>query len=220
MLLDLSESLACPRCGPPRGLVVLVDRMEGRRVRDGRLDCPACESRFPLRAGAIRFDLAGGTAETPTGTAEAPAGPASPDGRDDGEPAEDAVAAAALLGIRHGRGVVVTGPGFVPAGELSRLCGGCEVVRLAGPGAATEDAAGAAVTTVVGASADALPLLSGRALGVVLVAPVPAELHEAARVLVPGGRLVVLRPSGSGSPDDPPFETLATDPRALVARRR
>ena len=45
MLLDLSESLACPRCGPPQRVIVLVERMEGGRVLDGRLDCPGCESR-------------------------------------------------------------------------------------------------------------------------------------------------------------------------------
>ncbi len=220
MLLDLSESLACPRCGPPRGLVVLVERMEGRRVRDGRLDCPACESRYPLRSGVIRFDLADGSAED----GETAAGPPGLSGTGSEDPPADAVAAAALLGIRHGRGVVVAGPGFAPAADLSRLSGGCEVVRLVAsePEATATGSADAAVTTLVGARADALPMLPGRALGVVLVSPTPGEVREAARVLVPGGRLVILRPDGArpGPVEDPPFETLASDARAIVARRR
>ena len=198
---------------------MLVDRMEGRRVRDGRLDCPACESRFPLRRGTIRFDLADRDADVP-GATDAPSAPAEARGE---SPAPDAVAAAALLGIRHGRGIVVAGPGFAPAADLSRLCGGCEVVQLLGPGAGvgTGAAGDAAVTTVAGARTDALPLLTGRALGVVLVDPDPPDIREAARVLVPGGRLVILRPSESRAAiEDPPFETLAADPRALVARRR
>jgi uncharacterized protein YbaR (Trm112 family) len=229
VLLDLSESLACPRCGPPRGLVVLVDRMEGRRVRDGRLDCPGCENRFPLRDGVIRFDLAGAGPPSPASAADGPEeGPA---GREEGattrpagDPdAEDAVVAAALLGIRHGRGVLVAGPGFAPAAELSRLCGGCEVVRVVAP----EESPAAvrsqdAVTPLVGVAAGSLPLLAGRALGVVLAGGSPAETGEAARVLVPGGRLVVLRPVAGAleGPGGPAFEPVAADPRALVARRR
>ncbi len=217
MLLDLSEALACPRCGPPQGLVVLVESMQGRRVSEGRLDCPRCEARYPLRDGILTLGAEASQAAPRPASATGPAAEAAP------APAtaeEDAVTAAALLGVRHGRGVLVTGPGFDAASRLSALTGGCEVVALA-PGAAAKRRPDDPVTPLVGARASRLPLLPRRVLGVVLVAADEAECREAARVLAPGGRLVILRPSGpwADSLADAGLEPLAADPRAIVVRR-
>lgn len=214
MLLDLSESLACPRCGPPQGVIVLVERMEDRRVLDGRLDCPGCEARYELRDGVVDF----GAAPDPDRSIP----PADP---------EDAVTAAALLGIRHGRGLIVVGSGLGAAAmQISSLCGGCEVVRLEPLGLpadslpaaerASEPAQGA-VTPLLGGPAGSIPLLSGKAVGVAIEGGEKEFLAEVARVLIPGGRVAVIRPVSEAAPvlEHPPFELLAADQRAIVARR-
>ena len=214
MLLDLSEALACPACGPPPGVIELVERMEDRRVIDGRLDCPMCEARFPLRDGVVDF----GAAPEPEKSVPAP------------DP-EDAVTAAALLGIRHGRGLVVVGPGLgAAAAQISSLCGGCEAVRLEPRGLPADNSTErgrvsapgqGAVTPLLGGQAGMIPLLSGKAIGVALEGGGEEILAEAARVLIPGGRVAVIRPVPEAALvlEHLPFELLAADPRAMVARR-
>lgn len=51
MHLLLTDRLACPRCGPSFGLILLADRMENRRIRDGVLGCPNCRDSFPIVNG-------------------------------------------------------------------------------------------------------------------------------------------------------------------------
>ena len=214
MLLDLSESLACPKCGPPQGLIVLVERMDDRRVLAGRLDCPTCEARFALRDGVVSF----GSAPDPDRSIP----PADP---------EDAVTAAALLGIRHGRGLIVVGPGLGAAAlQISSLCGGCEVVWLEPRGLPSETVRASdrastseqgAVTPLFGGPDSLIPLLPGKAIGVVLEGGETELLAEAARVLLPGGRVAVLRPATEAVSglDSQRFEILAADSRAFVARK-
>jgi len=214
MLLDLSESLACPRCGPPQGVIVLVERMEGRRVLDGRLDCPGCEARFALQDGVVEFEAA-----------------ADPDRRVPPADPEDAVTVAALLGVQHGRGVIVVGSGLgQAAAHISSLCGGCEVVRLEPLGLPSDPRQSAErepeegrgrVTPLLGAPSGSIPLLSATAVGVAVEGGDPDILAEAARVLVPGGRVAVIRPGFGAATvlETRPFELLAADRRAIVARR-
>ena len=52
MYILLTDALTCPRCGPEFGLLVLADRMEERRVIEGRLGCANCRSAFPIRDAA------------------------------------------------------------------------------------------------------------------------------------------------------------------------
>src|SRR5512142_2083643 len=84
MDLRLTDLLACPRCGPPHGLVLLADRVEDRRVLEGLLGCPNCGGRYPVRAGLADLRVPGeagarAPAATPeSGSAPAAAGVASP----------------------------------------------------------------------------------------------------------------------------------------------
>jgi len=227
MLLDLSEALCCPRCGPPQALLVLVQRMEGRRVVAGHLACPTCESRFEVVDGRLNFrdPEAASEARSPGPAGDTAAGQAP------NRPEEDAMISAALLGIRDGRGLVVTGPGLEAiARRLGELCGGCEVLQLSraqesgAPTAsslALESGGASRPTPLVGAGSDALPLLDARVLGVVLESGDPESIAEAKRVLVPGGRLVLLRPApGAGTVvQDQGLELIAEDAKAIVSRR-
>ncbi len=223
MLLDLAESLACPRCGPPQGLIVLVERMDGRRIAAGRLDCPACEARFPQADGLLDFREPSEREHSAASDFDPESGHASPE--------EDSVVVAALFGIREGRGLVVVGPGLGgSASRIAELSGGCEVLQIEGRSSRShqgatgreEGAIGAGtVTWLRGVSGDSIPLLSARALGVALDGGGASEIDEAARVLSPGGRLVILRPGPAAMAleGDDRFELLARDERAIVASR-
>lgn len=227
MLLDLAEALCCPRCGPPQALVVLVERMEGPRVVAGSLACPTCEARYAVAGGRLDFrdpDVvpAAQGPELAVGAHRAQAAMPSE---------EDAVIVAALLGIRDGRGLVVTGPGLeASAARIGELCGGCEVLRLGeAPASCSPPASSYAPesgeadypTTLMGVASEALPLLDSRVLGVALESGDPRSIAEAKRVLISGGRLVLLRPApGAGTAvRDGGLELVAEDAKAIVARR-
>jgi len=177
MHILLTDILTCPRCGPEFGLILLADRIEDRRVIDGRLGCANCREQYPVRAGTVDLRLPGFVA--------AGAPPA------EGDAQEAAVRLAALLGLAEAQGtVLVAGPGAARAGEISTLVPGVRVVALTGdePGDAGGDPA---VTPMVGATAP-LPFRGGKLRGVAFTAGADgAALREALRVLAPGARLVV-----------------------------
>lgn len=198
MRLELSELFVCPRCRPVQGLVVLVERLESdRRVRSGHLGCPACEARFPIRDGTVRF---GEGTPPPSG---------SPD-------PELATEAAALSGLREGEGVVLVDAGLAPlAARISELTGGAEVLAL------SEDGSGEGVSRAAGVDPADLPLFAGRLDAAVLLGGRGAVVGEWARVLREGGRLVALRPSAEVREEvaGAPVEVMAEAERALVAVR-
>lgn len=185
---------------------MLVDRLEGGRVLEGDLGCPICEARFPIHGGAACL-----------------ATPASPAGAGDEDRDPDlAVTLAALLGTAETRGVFLLGPGLsASAGAVSRLAPGSEILAVetsSGGGTGHEGA----VTPLVLGGLDPLPILDGRLRGVALSGRETPPWPETARVLVPGGRLVVMDPTdgldarlaGTG------LTVVASDDRALVAERR
>jgi uncharacterized protein YbaR (Trm112 family) len=170
VFLELSEIFVCPSCRPAQGLVVLVDAIEERRVREGHLGCPECEMRVPIRDGELRFDRArpsggerdpeGGHGADAARSGDAVAGAASAEaarGRDDpGEagsgaallsgvdPEEGATRLAALLGADGAEGCLLLGPGLGwLAAPLARPAGDAEVLALA-PRGRTPAAAGEA----------------------------------------------------------------------------
>lgn len=158
MHLDLSELFVCPRCRPAQGLVVLVDEIEDRRVARGRLGCPECDARFPLREGTLRLDAAGrgtdadeapdsggddGAAEDRERDGGRPdaGGPGREEGGPapallrGGDPAEAAARLGALLGLPEAAGPFLLGPGLgAVAVPLAAVAEGEEVLSLAPSG--------------------------------------------------------------------------------------
>lgn len=224
MFLELSEIFVCPTCRPAQGLIVLVDAIEERRVREGHLGCPECEMRVPIRDGVVRFDRARGPGEgrdldrARAGAADGPAGDAAAAAPSTDaallsgvDPEEGATRLAALLGADRTEGCLLLGPGLGRlASPLAGLAGDAEVLALAAgaptPGAAGEEpgdrggeADGGAtpprVSRAAGVAPGDLPIVTGRLAGVALLRPAAEAVREAVRVLEEGGRVVLLEPS-------------------------
>lgn len=215
MHIELSEILACPRCGSPQGLVVMVDELDDEgRLREGDLGCSRCERRFPVAGGVL--DLLAGDPDPPVGS-----GP-EPPVADRPPPEELAVEVAALLDLPEAPGPVVLGRGLASAaGRLAEMAGDVPVLALAGEGEGGDPAGGDAGHAVARAPAGAPPVLPGKAGGVALWRPSRRAAEGARAALAPGARLLLLRPGpgvrrdleGSG------LEVVASEERAAVARR-
>ncbi|MGH7475057.1 MAG: hypothetical protein ACRELD_02095 [Longimicrobiales bacterium] len=177
MHITLTDILTCPRCGPEAGLILLAERLEERRVSEGRLGCARCRSEYGIARGIVDLRPAAGVVEG-AGGASAPVQRGEADG---------SLRLAALLGLEAGQGrgaIVVTGPASAYAGALAELAG-AEVVVI---GAETGEAAGVSQLRTAGG----LPFKGRSVAGVVLSGTGAAALiEEGARVLVPLGRLLV-----------------------------
>jgi uncharacterized protein YbaR (Trm112 family) len=208
MQLLLTDRLTCPRCGPTFGLILLAHRIEDRAVHEGRLGCPNCRDAYEIAAGFA--DLrAPPRGELPEGLAGRP--PLRPD-----EPSERVVA---LLGVTGGPGTIAL------AGEAAR--------HASAAAAAGED------LQIVGIDADlrhwpeqprvsrvvaepGFPFFGAMLRAVAVDGRLGAAwLAEAARVVVPKGRVVVVR-----APEDVEstlraqgLEVLASDAGTVVAAR-
>jgi uncharacterized protein YbaR (Trm112 family) len=180
MYILLTDALTCPRCGPEFGLLVLADRMEERRVVEGRLGCPNCRSAYPIRDAAA--DLRVHAFES-----AASAIPAVPVDED----AEAPVRLAALMGLAGAHGLaMLAGPGARHAAAVSALVPELEVVAVTGgPDSLPARAAGVSRLAAEGAS---LPFRDGALRAAALTGGADdALLRQALRVLAAGARLVV-----------------------------
>ncbi|HSU13234.1 Trm112 family protein [Longimicrobium sp.] len=179
MYLLLTDVLACPRCGPEFGLVLLADRIDERRVMEGRLGCPNCREQYPIHDGVLNVRTAG----------DAPASPSPSPENAVGE-GEAAVRLAALLGLADARGtVLLAGPGAMLAGAVADLVPEVEVVAFAAePPSTGGERPG--VSRIAGGGR--FPFRSGTLRGVALAGGGDETvLMEGLRVLQPGARLVV-----------------------------
>ncbi|MBA3969622.1 MAG: hypothetical protein H0X52_05930 [Gemmatimonadetes bacterium] len=177
MHLLLTDVLACPRCGPEFGLILLADEVRERRVLQGHLGCPNCREEYPIRHGVadLRFPP-----PAETGSPEKPV-----------EASEElALRVAALLGVRTpGARILLIGAGANLALGLSRLLPDVEVIALVGrPDAAEQDLAGVSVV----AAGAVLPFQLGKLhAAAILGGADQADVSRAAAVLARGARLLI-----------------------------
>jgi uncharacterized protein YbaR (Trm112 family) len=205
MDLRLTDILTCPRCGPEFGLILLADRVEEGRILEGAFGCPNCRERYPVVAGF--GDLRVPPAPPLTGEA--------PQTLDD----EAAFRLAALMDLAEAGGwAILAGAGGRLAAALAALAVGVEVVAVDARLAGWDEQAGLTRMAAEGR----LPFRDGRMRAVALTADVPESLlAEAARVVVPGGRLV-LDPAPAGAASRlyaAGCHVLAAEAGTIVARR-
>jgi uncharacterized protein YbaR (Trm112 family) len=178
--LLLTDRLTCPRCGPDFGLILLANRLGERVVREGRLGCPNCRDAFLVEDGFA--DLR----EPPRGALPAGLAGAPPVAESERDAADRLVA---LLGIAGGPGTV--GLFGEPARYGATLTATAEEIHVVGVDA---DLVGwpeePRISRLV--SAPGVPLFGSTLRAVAVDARLGAAwLAEAARVVVPRGRVVV-----------------------------
>lgn len=210
MLIVLTDVLACPRCGPDFGLIVLADRLENRRVLEGVLGCANCREAFPIRDGIA--DLRYPPAEDAPRAQAPPAAPPDDD--------EAAFRLAALLGVTGGPGLIlVAGRDAALASAIARLVPEVGVVAVAAePAAAPGVAAGDPAVSRVLASAR-LPFRSRSVRAAALTGAAAEPVEEGARLVAAGGRLV-LDPAPAGAASrlrDAGFTVLLEQDEIVVA---
>jgi uncharacterized protein YbaR (Trm112 family) len=170
LFIELTEILRCPRDHPESYLVAAPMAMDGRRIVRGAVGCPECRAEYPIVDGVVHF-----------GVVEARPAPPSP--------AYDAEGLAALLYLGGPGGyAVLAGAAARLAPALVAAVPGVHFVAVnAPPGVAS----GPMLSLLL--SPGRLPFRTASVRGVALGAGHAAEpwLSEAARILLPGLRLVV-----------------------------
>jgi uncharacterized protein YbaR (Trm112 family) len=208
--LLLTDRLTCPRCGPSFGLILLASRIEDRVVSEGRLGCPNCRDSFPIEKGFA--DLrAPPRDELPEGLAGEPGARA-----DDERESERLVA---LLDIVGGPGTVaLVGAPARYARALTRAAEEIHVVAVDSDLRLWAEAP--RISRVV--AGPGLPFFSATLRAVGMDGRLgPSWLAEAARVVVPRGRVVVTH-APEGTEDalrEVGLTVLAAEAETVVAAR-
>jgi uncharacterized protein YbaR (Trm112 family) len=175
MFIVLTDVLACPRCGPESGLIVLADRLEERRVLEGSLGCPNCRETYAISGGLpdLRYP--------PAPPPEPEELPVSERGR--------GFQLAALLGVTAGPGLILLSGDAAPlAGEIASIVPDIGVLATGEFVSVMRDEP-AVNRLLIG---DVLPLRSRTVRALALTGSVTDRLlDEGVRVLVPGGRMVL-----------------------------
>ncbi|MEZ4415656.1 MAG: hypothetical protein R3E10_07870 [Gemmatimonadota bacterium] len=205
MHLLLTDRLACPRCGPAFGLILLARELRERRVLEGELGCANCRQRYRIERGLADLRVSGGPSEDDPQLSAV----------DEGE----AVKVAALLGIQdgpasvllHGRMARVAEPLAALLPDVSWL--------VTHPSVAHWPERPGVERMRVG---PALPFFDRSLRGVVLQGE-SEGLDDLLRLVHSRGRIVVLDPApglGASMRAASGFDLVLDEPSALVAARR
>jgi uncharacterized protein YbaR (Trm112 family) len=167
MFIELTDHLACPSDHQEQFLVLLPERMEGRRVVGGELGCPVCGKVVRIDHGIADF------------------GGSSPS---DGRTELTADALAAFFGLSGPGGYLTLAGGVTSlAGELSAMIPGVRLVLVNPPAETPDDKETSLLRSA------RLPLKTASMRGIAVGADLagdPAWLADAARALLPGLRMV------------------------------
>lgn len=192
MFIELTDHLRCPADHPESYLVLLPDRLEGRRVVSGLLGCPVCGREVRLADGVVDFG---------DGVADETPGRLTPD------------AVRALLGLDGPGGYLALVGGVAAEAEgLAELYPGVHLV-LVNPPTCVTVAGGASVLR-----AGRWPLKRACMRGVVVGGSAGGDagrVADALSALLPGNRMVVEGPLA----DLPEVEILAAADGVWVGRR-
>lgn len=179
MHLLLTDRLTCPRCGPSFGLILLAHRLQDRVVHEGVLGCPNCRDAFPIADGFgdLRAPPRG---EPGTGLAGAPGVSLG-----DGSPT-----LLALLGILGGPGTVaLVGEPARAAAQVAQALPEMHVVAIDADLRRWPEQE--RVSRLI--AAPGLPFFPSSLRGIALDGRLgEGWLEEAARVVAPRGRVVVV----------------------------
>jgi len=183
--LLVTDRLACPRCGPAFGLLLLATAMVDRRIESGRFGCPNCRGAYPVNGGFADFRVAG-IDELTQDAGEMPSA-----ALEEGD-AESGLRLAAMLGVQAGPGLLLLlGSPAAQAPRLAAMIPEIEVVAIHPRARGWSGVPGVSCGVAGGVLPFFTNTMRGVALGVKVEAGNPVEITEAVRVLVPGGRLVV-----------------------------
>lgn len=168
MFIELTDHLRCPADHEEQFLVLVPDVIEGRDVRQGSLGCPVCHRSYPIRDGIALFGRAPSANAAPTRLTP------------------DAQAALAGLGGPGGYAVLVGGAG-ARSDLVAQELPGIGLVLVNPPEGGPDPAFASRLI------APSLPLKTGSMRTAILgpgYGSDPAWVHEAARVVLMGNRVV------------------------------
>jgi hypothetical protein len=190
MFIELTDLLRCPNPHDEAYLVLLPERMDGRRVIAGHLGCPLCGWSVDWEGGVP--DFGGGARSTTT-------------------PPFDASAAVAMLGL-HGPGgwLALGGSAGALAHDIARLLPGVQLVAVNPPDPIEGDQA---VSVLLG---EAWPIKTHAVRGAVLGADAASWRDPALASVLPGLRMV----GSGAPPDPSTAEVLGESPGLWVVRHR
>lgn len=191
MHIELTDHLRCPQDHEEAFLVLLPDRMEGRRVVAGHFGCPACGWNTAWTDGIPDFKEGWRSSESPP---------------------YDAAAAVALLGVvGPGGWLALAGSAGALAPELAALLPGVSMVAI---NSSVEVVPADQVSVIV---SGAWPIKARAMRGVVLGGDATGWRDAALGSVLPGLRAVG---SGAPPPATPGVELLGSEAGLWVVRRR
>ena len=169
MFIELTDHLRCPREHDEAFLVLVPDRMQGRRVIAGRLGCPVCDWHTEWTEGVPDFGAAPAASDNDTGL--------------------DAAGALALLGLDGPGGwVALAGGAGTLAADLAALLPDVHLVAINPPATVLSEGAVSVIRSGV------WPIKRHALRGVVVGADAADHAAAAIASVLPG-----LRAAGEGA---------------------